>query len=99
EKDKTKKLIGIFAVIQFLIYTLIPYKTPWCIIEIIWPFFLCAAFALEKGKKENIAACCFVILALIISVRLNFFQFTDQKEPYVYIQTFEEFSDVMDYVV
>jgi len=32
----------------WLIYSLIPYKTPWCIISILWPFALVTGFALDE---------------------------------------------------
>lgn len=33
------KKISLFALIHFLFYSLIPYKTPWCLISLVWPFY------------------------------------------------------------
>jgi hypothetical protein len=75
-------------------YSVIPYKTPWCILSILWPFLLLFGCAVDEGLKSprlriSSAVACLLLLAvsLIITVRLNFRHFTDPKEPYVYVQT------------
>ncbi len=95
-----------------LAYSLIPYKTPWCIISLLWPFYLVLGGAVQKvsrsfsnqtqfegceGPHPSFAAitalaAAGVLLAVSLgmTLRLNFFHFTDEKEPYVYVQTFPE---------
>jgi hypothetical protein len=79
-------------------YSLIPYKTPWCIISILWPFYLILgaetlavppltgfASAISRGVLAITVAS-----SLFFSIRLNFFRFANAGEPYVYVQTFPE---------
>lgn len=79
-----------------LAYSLIPYKTPWCIISLIWPFsIVLGALLWPQGvvthkKLRLLASIVLLTASLIASIRLNFFHFTDEKEPYVYVQTHQD---------
>lgn len=82
-------------------YTLIPYKTPWCILSILWPFYLVLGAAIEdvpdRWRRFAIAAAGGLILSsAFLSVRLNFFRYTAPIEPYVYVQTSKEISILTD---
>ncbi len=81
----------------FLAYSLIPYKTPWCLISIVWPLpFILGTLALRLPfglRAWGLRSC---ILAAIVGlwpcVRLNFFRHSDPQEPFVYVQTSPEIS-------
>jgi uncharacterized protein (TIGR03663 family) len=98
--DARLRYLAIYGCGVLLAYSLIPYKTPWCIISILWPFyFLLGAFANAATKLFDFemppaAAKVVLMISLVastaLSVRLNFFQFADEREPYVYVQTFPE---------
>ena len=95
--DARLRYIAILAGGTLVAYSIIPYKTPWCIISIIWPFYLTLAAVLaELGKKlyrpGAAWAAAFPLLAvsLMYSARLNFHKFTDDTEPYVYVQTYKD---------
>lgn len=88
------RYLAITALGVLAAYSVIPYKTPWCILSILWPFLLLFGCAIDEGLKSPrlripSAVACLLLLAvsLIITVRLNFRHFTDPKEPYVYVQT------------
>lgn len=40
------RYVAVYALGTLLAYSLIPYKTPWCMVSIVWPFFFPAAAAL-----------------------------------------------------
>ncbi|MEO6052525.1 MAG: flippase activity-associated protein Agl23 [Chthoniobacterales bacterium] len=92
----TIRLIGIYACGVVAAYSLIPYKTPWCIISLIWPFYLTFGYILESLKKRPLllpaTAAILIIASLAWSIRLNFFNYANHKEPYVYVQTDKEYS-------
>jgi len=77
-------------------YTLVNYKTPWCIITIAWPFFFvfgdCMKDLLDKINKPFVVSLITILLTSLLawSVRLNFFHYVDEDEPYVYVQTFND---------
>lgn len=94
------RYLAIYGCGALLAYSLIPYKTPWCIVSILWPFyFLLGAFATAATKPfgydmppamGRIVLVVSLAASIILSVRLNFYHFTDEGEPYVYVQTFPE---------
>ena len=101
--DARLRYIAIYAGGALLAYSLIPYKTPWCIISIIWPFYLLLGTItgeisqfLRKNKPSlpsyiaPAAACLLIVASVVPSIRLNFLHFADEKEPYVYVQTYPE---------
>jgi hypothetical protein len=78
-----------------LAYSIVKYKTPWCIISIIWPllFLFGALVALVPEafrRAAYIAAGAFLAVSLVLSVRLNYFRCTTDTEPYVYVQTYND---------
>lgn len=94
------RYIAIYGFGVLLAYSLIPYKTPWCVISILWPFYLMLGSTAFTQIEQRIGRLGDLILRLVIaisliasafsSIRLNFFRFTDEKEPYVYVQTYHE---------
>ncbi len=92
--DARYRFIAIAAGGTLLAYAIIPYKTPWCIISIIWPFYLVLGGVLqelcERWRKilPWLVAAPVVAWSLGVSLRLNFLAYTDDREPYVYVQTF-----------
>jgi len=104
--DARLRYIAIYAGGVLLAYSLIPYKTPWCILSMIWPFFLLlgamvgeASKFLPKSKNFHPApvfAAAAVLVSLFPCLRLNFFEFDNPKEPYVYVQTFRDSKILTD---
>ena len=63
----------------FLAYSIVNYKTPWCIISIIWPLlFIFGAFALivkrERLAVASVTAAIFLFTSFIWSISLNYFR-------------------------
>lgn len=97
-----KRFLALFGVGVLCAYSIIPYKTPWLIISILWPFLLLFGTGIDdllriswrhaifaKALVWTLASTA-ILVSLFLSVRLNFFHFTDDKEPYVYVQTYPE---------
>lgn len=100
------RYFGIYAVGVLMAYSIVPYKTPWCILSILWPFALlfgCAIGEAVNHRRFRIPA---VILGGVLlgvslwaTLRLNFRDFTDPMEPYVYVQTQPEIAVVTEPVL
>lgn len=95
--DARLRYTAIMAGGVLLAYSLIPYKTPWCIISIIWPFYLILGGLLtecsERWKRVFLpwAPAAPLLAASFFSAwRLNFQNFTEDSEPYVYVQTYTD---------
>jgi uncharacterized protein (TIGR03663 family) len=99
------RYLEIYACGVVAAYSIIPYKTPWCIISMLWPFYLVlGALAEELMSRMPRAASWVVALLLAIpfaasfrsSLELNFKRFDDDSEPYVYVQTYRESKELTD---
>jgi len=94
--DSRQRLVAITAAGTLLAYSIIPYKTPWCLISIAWPFYLLLGALLQEVVTKTshrllwLLALPLLAASLYSTIRLNFFQFTDDREPYVYVQTYED---------
>ena len=107
------RFLAIYSLVVLFIYSIVPYKTPWCVISIAWPFlFLGAAFvkflgeAFLKFTSTRISRTIAILFALPLfghaawkSYNLNFFRFDDPKERYVYVQTFRNYHTLVDPVL
>jgi hypothetical protein len=104
--DARLRYIAIYAGGVLLAFSLIPYKTPWCLLSIMWPFLLLfgaiieeiAALPAARTVRVLPPALGFLVVAatLIPTLRVNFFRFDDPKEPYVYVQTFRDSRTLTD---
>lgn len=94
-RDWRLRYLAIYGTGTLVAYSIVPYKTPWCIMSIVWPFFFCAAAALvdlaRVGKSGLLAAGC--ALAALVGWTswqawlVNFRHYADEDEPYSYVQT------------
>ncbi len=105
--NRLSRLLAIYGCGTLTAYSLVSYKTPWCIISILWPFFFLFGEAVETALRlrdrlprrfaragtATVAAIATALLGVSawITVRLNFFHPTDPKERYVYVQTTDDF--------
>jgi uncharacterized protein (TIGR03663 family) len=94
-KNLTLRYLAIYGVGVLMAYSIVKYKTPWCVISIIWPllFLFGALVALVPDafrRAAYITAGIFLAVSLALSVRLNYFRCTTDTEPYVYVQTYND---------
>jgi len=92
------RLLAIYAGGVLLAYSLVPYKTPWCIISILWPWFLFFGAATANARHVWARAVAILLLAasLVMTLRLNFREFENDAEPYVYVQTYNSLRTLTD---
>jgi uncharacterized protein (TIGR03663 family) len=95
------RVLAIYGCGALAAYSIIPYKTPWCIITLTWPFLLIFGYGADLafrrfGSPVTVVAVCLLGGNLCRSVSLNFFRYTEPKELYVYVQTFKDVNLLMD---
>jgi uncharacterized protein (TIGR03663 family) len=94
-KNLSLRYLAIYGVGTLIAYSYVHYKTPWCIINIVWPFLFTfgAAVLLVPARYRRATH---VVLALLLcsslgsSISLNYFRCTTDTEPYVYVQTYND---------
>src|ERR1700734_409048 len=100
--QSTLRYLAIYSLGVLFAYSIVPYKTPWCVISIVWPFFFLGAALIEF-----IAERFHRIVAVLVSVPLfaqaagksydlNFVRYDNPKERYVYVQTVREYHTFVD---
>lgn len=94
-KNISLRYLAVYGVGCLIAYSIVNYKTPWCIIAFIWPlFFVFGAMLLIVPIKyrlaTNISLALVLWASLITSIRLNFFRCSTFEEPYVYVQTYND---------
>lgn len=91
--NRLARYLAIYGVGALIGYSLVPYKTPWCIISLIWPFHFVFALGVVRAaqKVDRWSTVALTGALALFTVRatwqLNFHHFTDDTEPYVYVQT------------
>lgn len=94
--DSRLRYVAIAAAGTLLGYSIVAYKTPWCIISMLWPFYLLLGAVIQEAVSKTHRRALWWIVAPLLAgslyycMRLNFFVFTDDREPYVYVQTYED---------
>ncbi len=83
-------------------YSIIRYKTPWCIVVLLWPFLFLFGFVIEAAAQRLHRWVAWSLAGVLLAhstaqaVRLNFFDYTDADEPYVYVQTMNDIRKLLD---
>jgi uncharacterized protein (TIGR03663 family) len=100
-RNTALRYLAIYGVGTLMGYSIVAYKTPWCIISITWPllFIFGAALLLIPERSRRIGymiAAAVLVVSLILSIRLNFFRQTTDTEPYVYVQTYNDIYKLTD---
>jgi uncharacterized protein (TIGR03663 family) len=87
------RYLAIYGLGASIAYSIVAYKTPWCIVSLIWPFYFLFGYLVVRGAElidswtTGTAAAVLFAGSLGITWKLNFRDFTNDAEPYVYVQT------------
>lgn len=98
------RFLSLSAFFLTLIYSLLPYKTPWCILSMLLLWVLLASVGLmgllETKMKPRwmrwVLTLCVLAVLSWQSVRVAFLYAADVANPYVYAQTSEQFTALTD---
>src|SRR5438105_13929407 len=85
------RYLPIYLLRTVMAYSIVKYKTPWCIISFIWPFiFIFGAAVLIYKRVAYLISAILLAGSLGYCIRLNYFRCTTETEPYVYVQTYND---------
>jgi len=82
-------------------YSLVPYKTPWCIISLLWPFFFALGQVAEDLTESTDRRLVYLVGLLLAWTplndcwRLNFVRPTEDGDRYVYVQTTNDINKLL----
>ena len=94
-KNLSLRYLAIYGVGTLIAYSIVKYKTPWCIISFGWPFlFVLGGWVLlvrpKNLRKVYVAIAILLCLSLGRSIWLNYFRCSSPDEPYAYVQTYND---------
>jgi uncharacterized protein (TIGR03663 family) len=103
-RDGPLRMVSAFSLIQLLIYSLIPYKTVWCVLSLVWGFYFVLAMFVEKIWKEQLwkrISFSLVILCGVIwgakSSWLSVYRVPISLEhPYVYVNSTYDLKNLVN---
>jgi hypothetical protein len=93
-KTVSLRYLAIYGVGTLIAYSIVHYKTPWCIISIIWPllFIFGAALLVIPLRYSRPITAILLCASFGSTIWLNYFRCTTDTEPYVYVQTYNEIN-------
>ena len=100
--SRLARYLAIYGCGALTAYSIIAYKTPWCVIALIWPFHFLFGMAvhrlLDTLDRWTIGAITTLVLAFSLgaSWSLNLHHYADEEEPYVYVQTLPDIRKLLD---
>lgn len=91
---------------SWLAYSIVPYKTPWLDMNFLWLLAFSAGAVIARvipaanfwrGLRTGAAIATFatIFFSAAQTIRLNFKDYANPKEPYVYVQSTTQFRDVI----
>ncbi len=99
----TGRVLVIWSLGTIAAYSIIPYKTPWCILSMLPSIALATGALLPElfsGLKNHSQRLIFPLLIAIsplpYSVILNFWRYDDPAEKYVYVQTSRQAKQLLE---
>lgn len=93
QANRLARGLAIYGAGTLVAYSLIAYKTPWCVLVLLWPFHLVFGLALHRLMSTvdrwtiGVSAGAVLVCSLAATLLLNFRNYTREEEPYVYVQT------------
>lgn len=104
-KNSGLKLISVFSLVQLLVYSAIPYKTVWCILSLVWGFYLVIAYCLASTTsprlRGGLSAAVFAgaLFNLWSSYDSSYRNPINLNHKYVYVNSTYEVNEVMDFLI
>jgi uncharacterized protein (TIGR03663 family) len=100
-KNLNLRYLAIYGVGSLVAYSIVKYKTPWCIISFGWPllFVFGGAVVLVRPKHLRFtqrAMGVVLCISLVSSIWLNYFKCSSPDEPYAYVQTYNDIFKLTD---
>ena len=104
-RQRLRRGLAVFAIFNLLIYSVIPYKTIWCLLTISWPFVFVFGLFIDQltlpARKVATLAVVFTLVALINLWTLRSILFVaplNYEHNYVYVQTLPQMKELNQFI-
>jgi hypothetical protein len=100
------RLVSVFSLTQLLIYSVIPYKTVWCVLSLVWGFYLVLALVLVRlGEMPPFNRMLVLVTGSVLfsfeiqsGYRSVFMHPIDFDHPYVYVNSTEDLKILQNFL-
>lgn len=87
-------------------YSLVPYKTPWLVLNLILPLGIMAGYGLAQCFRMGTAGRALAVVLLIVAIAgsayqaidISFYRYDDDSVPYIYAHSSRQLLDLVDEV-
>ena len=100
-QSREMRWLCLYGLASFAAYSLIPYKTPWCIINLLWPFFFVLGQLAENLAQSTDRRLVYAVGLLLAwnplrdCWALNYVHPTYDEERYAYVHTTPEIGKLL----
>ena len=100
-RNRLTRYLAISGLGALIGYSVVAYKTPWCLIVLLWPFHFVFGLAVVRCAQKvdvwvtAVLASALAAFTLHATWRLNFHHYADEAEPYVYVQTRTDINELI----
>ncbi len=94
------RFLALYGLGSLAAYSLVSYKTPWCVINLLWPFYFLVGYGLDRlatrsdGRLVALLGAVVAIAPVLDAHRINFLDPTDPREPYIYVQQLPDLAEL-----
>lgn len=103
---KKYRILSVFALAGWLLYSIVPYKTPWCLASFAWPFYYLLGEVVGDSRvwswRTKIPM--YFVIALLVGIGArsawtSVYQYPiDLEHPFVYVNSTYEFKRLDDFL-
>lgn len=105
-RDRLAVFVAFWALGITVAYSMIPYKTPWLILNLLLPLAIIAGYGLAQFWQSKNQLRVWAVVALLVAVAgslyravdISFFRYDDDSVAYVYAHTSRQLLDLVDEV-
>jgi uncharacterized protein (TIGR03663 family) len=99
-KSALPTFLAIFTLLLALAYSVISYKTPWCLLNFYIGMILLAGYAAASIRHWAVTGCVVALASQLAyqSYRANYVFASDRRNPYVYAQTVPDLLNLVEKV-
>ncbi len=101
-KNTPLRVMSVFSLAQLLIYSVIPYKTVWCVLTLVWGFYFVLALTLAEITAARARLALWACVGILTGLGLNsayasvYRKPLQLEHPYIYVNSTYELQKLQD---
>ncbi len=94
------RFLAFYGLASLAAYSFVSYKTPWCVINLLWPFYFLLGHLFDRvtfhsdGRAVLVLGGILAVAPIADAYRINFADPVNPDEPYIYVQQLRDLDDL-----